>query len=181
MSERVKRIPLHTRRIEVQGFLREDGLWEVEGSLSDIKADSIELADRGLLPVGKPLHQMNLLLTVDKSLTIVEAIAEMNATPYQDCSRASEQYDKLVGIRIGPGWMDQVKNAIGRPTGCTHLTEMLPVLATGLMQTITGYRVHIENNDINTEQDKRMLLNSCFGFREGGRAEKIHWIDGKAE
>jgi hypothetical protein len=122
---------------------------------------------------------MKLTLTVDNSLLIIDVKAEMNATPYKDCPGASEQYSKLVGIRIAPGWMSEVKKMIDRPVGCTHLTEMLPVLATGLMQTIIGYQIHIVDKDVDTLRDKKKLLNSCFGYRSGGRAERIYWVNSK--
>ena len=32
------RSPLHTREITFQGYVREDGLWDIEGHLKDYKA-----------------------------------------------------------------------------------------------------------------------------------------------
>ena len=46
------REPIHTRRIECQGFLRQDGLWDIEGRLTDGKTYSFKNEYRGEVKVG---------------------------------------------------------------------------------------------------------------------------------
>ncbi|GGC06499.1 hypothetical protein GCM10011352_35890 [Marinobacterium zhoushanense] len=171
----VKRTPLHKRSIEVQGYLRDDGLWEVEGALVDTKGYDIDLPDRGRIPVGGYLHNMTLTLTVDDRLKIVDARAAIADSPYQDCPMAAQQYAALIGLTIRSGWMEEAKKAIGRVTGCTHLTELLPVLATAAIQTIRGY--HLQNTEgfNRSDKEKTMVQNTCFGFRDGGRAQRLLW------
>ena len=41
------RKPLHTRRITYEGFLREDGLFEMEAELVDTKGEVLHLVERG--------------------------------------------------------------------------------------------------------------------------------------
>ncbi|KEA64193.1 hypothetical protein ADIMK_1439 [Marinobacterium lacunae] len=171
----VKRTPLHKRSIDVQGYRREDGLWEVEGILRDTKSYEMKLPDRGAIAPGGYLHNMVLTLTVDDQLTIVDARAGMDDTPYQDCPMAAAQYAALIGLRIRSGWMDDAKKAIGRSTGCTHLTELLPVLATAAIQTIRGYHLQHTPGFNRSDTEKSMVMNTCFGFREGGRAQKLLW------
>ncbi|MCY0967381.1 DUF2889 domain-containing protein [Parathalassolituus penaei] len=170
----VKRTPLHRRNIDVQGYLRDDGLWEVEGVLRDTKSYEMDLIDKGRIPVGDALHHMTLTLTVNEQLQIVDARAGMHATPYQDCPAASQQYAALIGLQIRSGWMDDAKKAIGRATGCTHLTEMLPVLATAAIQTIRGYHLNFTPGFSNGDREK-VMLNTCYGFRVGGRAQNLLW------
>lgn len=171
----IKRTPLHRRKIDVQGYLREDGLWDIEGCLADTKGYEIHLIDRGDIPVGGYLHYMTLTITVDDNLTIRDVHAVLENTPYQDCPAAARQYQALIGLRIASGWMDEAKKAIGRVSGCTHLTEMLPVLATAAIQTIRGYNLHHSEGDDRSDRETAHMLNSCFGFRQGGRAQRLLW------
>lgn len=176
-SGTLKRTQIHNRNIDVKGFLREDGLWEVEATLADTKSHPINLPDRGEIAVGDHLHFMVLTLVVDDGLLIKEVRASMVDTPHQDCPGAAPQYQALVGVRIGRGWLDEAKAAIGRVSGCTHLTELLPVLATAAIQTINGYKLqHVEGHG-RSEQYKQRMLNSCYGFREDGRAVTRYWPD----
>lgn len=171
----VARKPLHNRNISIQGYSREDGLWEVEGVLKDTKGYPFELIDRGLIEVGDYLHQMTLTLVFDDSYTIREVRAQMHNTPYQDCHGAEPEYQRIVGIQIKKGWMEQVKTTLGRSASCTHLTEMLPALATAAMQTIRGYRLQFDPSYATGSEERQTVRNTCFGFREGGRAQKLLW------
>lgn len=175
--ENVDRALMHNRNIDVKGYLREDGLWEVEAVLADTKSHVINLPDRGDIPVGDHLHHMILTLVVDESLLIKEVRASMIDTPHSDCPGAEAPYQALVGVRIGSGWLDEARAAIGRVSGCTHLTELLPVLATAAIQTINGYKLHNIEGHGRSDKDKQRMLNSCHGFREGGRAVEYYWPD----
>jgi len=46
------REPIHTRRIEMQGYLRQDGLWDIEGRLTDGKSYAFKNDYRGEVKVG---------------------------------------------------------------------------------------------------------------------------------
>jgi len=170
-----KRTPLHRRNIDVQGYLRDDGLWEVEGILQDTKGYDITLLDRGNVPRGGFLHHLTLTLVFDTSLTIIDTRTSMIDTPYRDCPGAELQYKALVGLQIKKGWIDEVRKAIGRTTGCTHLTEMLPVLATAAMQTLRGQRLQNDPEYMAGSEERRGMLGSCHGFRIGGRAQIALW------
>ncbi|MDP2507136.1 DUF2889 domain-containing protein [Oceanobacter sp. 3_MG-2023] len=171
----VTRTPLHRRQIDVQGYLRSDGLWEVEATMMDTKHYAFHLRDKGELPVGSPLHDMTMTLAVDDRLVIREVRADMRSTPYRDCSGAGPRYDLLVGIKIRSGWINDVKEALGRSYACTHLTELLPVLATAAFQTIQGYRLQHEPGYASSPVNRKHMTNTCYGYREGGRADTILW------
>lgn len=177
MTTGIQRTPLHRRNIDVQGYLRSDGLWDIEAVLIDTKSYEMDLIDKGIIAVGESLHQMILTMTVDDDLNIVDMRAQMQATPYQDCPGAARQYAALIGLKIKSGWMDTAKRAIGRATGCTHLTELLPVLATAAIQTIRGYKMHNEPGYTNGEQERKGMTNSCYGYRDNGRAQNLLWPD----
>lgn len=171
----VTRTAMHRRNIDVQGYKRSDGLWDVEGVLQDTKGYDMKLSDKGVVPQGGYLHQMILTITIDDTLKIHEARAQMLDTPYLDCPGAAVSYDALVGLRIQKGWMDEAKKAVGRSTGCTHITEMLPVIATAAIQTIRGYRLQYEKGYASSGTERSGLMNTCHGFRIGGRAQARLW------
>ena len=174
-SASVTREPLHRRNIDVQGYRRSDGLWEVEAVMQDTKHYDLNLTDRGLLPVGEHLHDMTMALVVDDRLVIREVRADMRSTPYKDCSGAEVNYGALVGVKIRGGWMNDVKEKLGRPASCTHLTELLPVLATAAFQTIQGYRLEYDREYAGSPKNRKHMQDTCFGYRQGGRADNLLW------
>ena len=77
---------MHRRSIQCDGFLRDDGLWEVEAWLRDTKP-FLQPASRfrDELPPGDPVHDIGLRLAIDDTMTIREAEAMMRGTPYPTC------------------------------------------------------------------------------------------------
>jgi hypothetical protein len=132
------REPLHRRSIEIHGFKRADGLYDIEGHLVDTKPVDFRLAS-GMRPAGQPIHDMWLRITVDATLTIVDAAAAMDGVPFVDhCGKIVPAYRKLVGLAIRPGYNHRVKELLGGVQGCTHVTELAGVLATAAFQTMAG-------------------------------------------
>lgn len=137
----VPRRPIHTRRIAFEGFLREDGLWDIDCELRDTKADPIEMRERGTLPAGEPVHLLRVRLTVDDSLTIRDVRTGVLNVPFDECHKpAAEPMKKLVGLTMGPGWRKAIDGAIGGVAGCTHLRELVFNAATAAFQMIPHYR-----------------------------------------
>jgi hypothetical protein len=135
---KAKREPLHRRAIEIRGWKREDGLFDIEGHLVDTKDVDFRLA-AGVRPAGAPIHSMWLRLTVDRTLTIVDAAACTDAMPYvNECDRITPDYRKLVGLAIRPGYHQRVKELFAGVQGCTHITELAGTMATAAFQTLAG-------------------------------------------
>src|SRR5690606_35863619 len=65
LSPAVPRRHIHTRRIECRGYLREDGLWDIEAWLEDSKTYAFDNETRGEVQPGGPVHDMVARLTVD--------------------------------------------------------------------------------------------------------------------
>ena len=42
LSPPAPREPIHTRAIDLRGYRREDGLWDIEGHLTDVKCYDFE-------------------------------------------------------------------------------------------------------------------------------------------
>lgn len=75
------RTPLHLRRIEMRGFRRDDGLYEIDGRVTDTKFHTVHLEPRGDIAPGDPLHDMWVRLIVDQSLLVHDIVAVSDSTP----------------------------------------------------------------------------------------------------
>ena len=129
---------LHHRSIHVRGYKRDDGLFDIEGHLDDSKDVDFKLQS-GVRPAGESVHAMWLRITIDRTLTIVDAEAVAEATPYPSyCDQIVPDYKKLIGLAIRPGFSAQVKRLFSGTRGCTHITDLIGMVATTAFQTIAG-------------------------------------------
>ncbi|MBX9595612.1 MAG: DUF2889 domain-containing protein [Roseomonas sp.] len=127
---------IHTRAIEMQGFARADGLYDIEAHLVDTKTYPFENMDRGAIPAGEPLHGMWLRLVVGEDMVIRACEASTDFAPYAVCPGAAPNFAALAGVSIGMGFNRAVKDRVGGSVGCTHLRELLAQMATVAFQTI---------------------------------------------
>jgi hypothetical protein len=129
------RKPIHLRRISCEGFEREDGLFEIEGLLIDTKPNPVELVT-GRLAAGKPIHQMRVVWVIDRERTILQVRASTEHSPYPVCGEIAPAYSQLVGLRIEPGFTAAVKRMFRSVRGCSHMTELLPPMASTAFQML---------------------------------------------
>jgi len=164
---------IHHRRIDCKGYQREDGLWDIEGYLVDVKTYDIDNFDRGTVRAGEPVHDMWLRITLDEDFLIHEAEAVTDASPYYVCPAITENFRKLKGIQIKPGWRKAVNKLLGGTSGCTHLVELLNPLATAAFQSmylIKAREIHSSHPD-----KKPFLLDTCHAFARNSPVVKRQW------
>ena len=171
------REPIHTRRIEMQGFLREDGLWDIEGRLTDGKSYAFKNDHRGEVKVGDFIHEMWLRLTVDDTLTIVAVEAATDNSPFAVCPAILPDFQNLKGLKIAKGFNAKVFELFGGVRGCTHHVELIGRLATVAFQTIFPYRNRMSDRTGEPVQNNRRmrLLNTCHAFAETGELAQKIW------
>jgi hypothetical protein len=166
----------HTRQIECRGYRREDGLWDIEGHLTDIKSYAFDNAFRGRVEAGVPVHDMWVRLTVDAGLKVHAAEAETVAGPYRICPQAAPAVEQLAGLTIGPGWRGKVRQRIGGTNGCTHIVEMLQPLATVAFQTVFADRRKWSDETKQPDKsEKPPHIDSCYALRSDGEAVREHY------
>ena len=85
----VPRDELHLRRIELRGFRRGDGLFDVEARMVDTKTHELPLADGRIVPAGEPVHDMSIRLVVDEALNVIDIVASTDASPFGICPEAT--------------------------------------------------------------------------------------------
>ena len=61
---------LHTRRYEFNGYRRADGLWDIEGRMTDVKSYGFDNDYRGRIGPEEPLHDMRIRLTLDDDFVV---------------------------------------------------------------------------------------------------------------
>ena len=136
LSASVPRQFLHRRAIDIRGYQRDDGLFDIEAHLEDTKSYPFENQDRGTVHPGEALHGMWMRLVVDEAMVIRACEASSDFTPYTICPQAAPNFAALAGLVIGPGFTRAVKERVGGVQGCTHLRELLGQMATVAFQTI---------------------------------------------
>lgn len=140
LSPPADREHLHTRAIDLRGYARADGLYDIEAHLVDTKSYPFENQDRGTIAPGEALHGMWVRMTVGEDMVIRACEAVSDFTPYTICPQAAPNFASLAGVSIGPGFNMLVKEKVGGTKGCTHLREVLAQMATVAFQTIGPMR-----------------------------------------
>ena len=168
------RKPIHTRRIEVQGFEREDGLWDIEAHLVDTKAvpHSRRHGGRDRKP-GEAVHDMWLRLTIDLDMVVHDVEASTDAGPYPICGDITVNFKRLIGLKIGPGWRKEIRARVGGVEGCTHMVELLGPLGTTAFQA-TG-RAREARNAGQPITKKPYQIGSCHVYKEDAAAVRERW------
>lgn len=134
----VPRTLVHTRCIVLQGWKREDGLWDIEARLTDVKDHDYALAS-GLRRKGEPVHDMWVRVTIDKDFNVINAAASIDAAPYPGgCDTIVPAYRRIVGLNLAGGFRRAVAEMFGTVDGCSHLTELLSCLPTAAIQTFAS-------------------------------------------
>jgi len=162
---------MHRRSVECQGYLRHDGLWEVEARLVDTKPFIQHDRYRGVLQPGDPVHDITLRLAVDDRMTIIEAETTMRATPYPTCIEVEPILQRLVGERIGNGWRALVRQKIGRLETCTHLSELLGPAVTALFQTMSHGKTPEHRDSLDGQRgagERPFFIGGCHSWRTDG-------------
>lgn len=175
------RQPLHTRKVHCQGYIRDDGLFDIEGEIVDTKSYPFDNHHRGTVHAGEPVHHMRVRITVDNDLNIVEAEAVSLDTPYDVCPFGALNFKRLKGLRIGPGYMRKVKERYGRSQGCTHILELMYPLGTTAYQTVYPYLESKRQEEEGISEGESMrpaaLLNTCHAFSKHSPVVKHLWPD----
>jgi len=133
-----ERTRIHARNVQLSGFKRTDGLWDIEARLTDTKDHDYPISS-GLRLQGDAVHDMWVRVTIDHQMGIVDAMACTDAMPYVGyCDRITPDYSKLIGLNLFHGFRKAVKDRFANTHGCSHLSEMLMFLPTVALQTFAS-------------------------------------------
>jgi hypothetical protein len=137
------RTRLHTRRVSYEGFRRDDGLFDLEGHLTDVKDHDYALLT-GLRPAGVPVHDMWARVTIGTDFVIRSIEVSTDSMPYDACDRIEPAYGKLAGASLLHGFRKTLYDTMGGVRGCSHVTELLAHAPPAAIQMFAGLRREIE-------------------------------------
>ena len=164
----VARQLMHLRQVELAAFMRDDGLWDLEVSLSDRKTQVFAGGARDH-PAGTPIHNLTFVLTVDTQGCVTAATADMKAVPFDgSCQAAADDYALLVGLNLFDGFRARLRERIGSRQGCSHLSDMALMLPTLAIQSFAGVIYPVRDDGMQTQRPPP--LDRCRGLGSDGEA-----------
>jgi hypothetical protein len=176
LPEAAAREKKHHRKIDCEGFLRDDGLWDIDVHMVDTRTYDCgydTLHRGGVIEAGEPVHDMWLRFTIDLDFLIHDVHAASEQTPFSICPRAAEAMHALIGLRIGYGWMRRVRERIGADISCTHLMDLLGQLAATSYQTL---HAALEEREAKHEsRTKPPIIDTCLALSSNGEVVKSRW------
>jgi hypothetical protein len=173
LSPAEPRRALHQRSIELQGYVRLDGLYDIEARMADTKSCALTVGDSRHVAPGEPLHDMSIRLVVNDRLDLIEIEACIDASPFGICSEATRALQSLVGLRIGSGWSAAIRERLGGRKGCTHLAELLRPLATVAFQTLWQLRESLPAAV--DASGKPRKIDSCHAYASDREVVRRRW------
>ena len=144
LSDPAPRALSHTRNLELKAYERQDGLWDIEGHITDVKEDDYSM--------------------LDSERTADQPEAQMDVGAHGPCPLATPNYSRLEGLKMGPGWNRAVRERLGGVVGCTHLNEMLAQMATTAMQSLFEVVENMEDKGDGKLFLSPGLHNSCYAY-----------------
>ncbi|MFT3814932.1 MAG: DUF2889 domain-containing protein [Acidovorax sp.] len=173
-ADGVTREELHWRRIDMRGFRRSDGLFEVEARLTDRKAHDFAPPSGGRhVAAGDTVHDHGLRVVFGEDMVIREIATAIRAYPYRECPGGGDTLQAMVGVRIGPGWNSELRKRLPAGDTCTHLKEMLAPLASAAFQTM--YSVRTSFVDERGAQGRPRKIDSCYAYGASRELVALQW------
>ncbi len=145
----------------------EGGVLSIAGTLRDTRLDGL-------------LHHIVVRAEVGMEDGRIHAIeGEMPCVPYSDCQHSLLTLQKLVGERIVPGFTQMVRDVVGSPQGCTHLSVLVTNLGHASVQGRGALAVSKmgggdEALDFMRRQAVELeIIGNCYSWREDGPLMKM--------
>lgn len=162
-SAAVEREVLHHRQIDMRGYRRSDGLFEVEGRVTDRKPfDFTPASSDRTIPAQQAIHDMGVRLIFDASMLVVDVQTFTDAAPYEICPAGGAALQAMKGVRIGQGWSGEVRRRLVGAESCTHLKELLLPMATAAIQAMSPVNAH--KGDRLDANGRPWQIDACYAY-----------------
>jgi hypothetical protein len=112
---------------------------------------------------------VRLLIGEEMPSKILDAEAEMNTIPFEDCAPAIGSVKRLVGMEIVPGFSKAAKDRLGRLEGCSHLTSLILTMGSAIVQGMGAHRRRTPTSQEDRERLLQLAKNTCCAWREDGQ------------
>ena len=147
-----------------------EGKLMVVGTLKDERFQEFHALAGEVLPGGIIHHLTIRLLMNAASLLIEDVSVEMKTVPEEACLETCHCLDALKGLTITKGFTVKAKKLAGGKQGCTHLMELLLVMAPAAFQGRIAYRGRVPIN-LDAQRIRGVidvLVDTCHAWREDG-------------
>ena len=162
---------IHTRNISVRCYETGEEAILVEGSLADERLFPFFLYSANEARGPGVVHHMIIRLRLSlPELKILDADAEMPVVPVFECREIAESVRRLIGLRIRPGFTNEVRRLLAKTAGCLHLTHLILAMSSAAVQGLWTYysRKKTGGPVRMPEMDGSMIVDSCWLWRGDG-------------
>ncbi|MFW7343206.1 DUF2889 domain-containing protein [Pollutimonas sp. H1-120] len=157
----------HSRSIHLQSYEREDGLWDLEALIEDLKAESFT-SQTTHFDCGVPIHLMALRVTVNQDMDVLEAEASMQRMPFPTiCPEAGLHVERLVGANLLKGFRKEIGKRLPAHERCSHISELAALLPTLAIQTMMPRMAAAEKKN-DPSAPRPLKIGGCHAWREDG-------------
>jgi len=167
LSESAPRSLLHTRHVRFHGYKRDDGWYDIEACMSDVKTTDFAIEGERTWQPGEPIHDMRARITIDTDLVVLSIEVVMEHVPYGECAAARPAVQSLVGCSMRKGWRRAIEDRLGAVRGCTHVRELLLNMGTAAFQTLAPMLV-IPDDEVRAP----LPLGGCVSWDPAGSMVK---------
>jgi hypothetical protein len=133
----------HSRSIHLQSYEREDGLWDLEALIEDLKAESFT-SQTTHFDCGVPIHRM----------------------PFPTiCPEAGLRVERLVGANLLKGFRKEITKRLPADERCSHISELAALLPTLAIQTMMPRMAAAEKKN-DPSAPRPLKIGGCHAWRE---------------
>ena len=160
LSKPAPREEMHNRTIEMRGYRREDGLYDIEGRITDIKTEFYQVSGGRPVPPNTLLHDMWVRLTIDEKLEVRMVESTTDFSPFPECPGAAAGLQALKGANMGKGWRKAISERLEGALGCTHVRELLNTMGSTAHQSMG--RIRRAKQGMPTVAPP--IVNTCYAY-----------------
>lgn len=151
----------------IESYECDDGTVDIELQLVDQKSFGFIDRERGPRDPGDPVHSINVRVSIDRNLEVLNIETDLDDMPFAYCQDAAANVPNLHGKRLDRGWRRSVREVLGATRGCTHLAELLGLAPTVAFQTQAIQRSKSGSaigKDDATHQEPPFFIGGCYSW-----------------
>ncbi|MCG6909058.1 MAG: DUF2889 domain-containing protein [Deltaproteobacteria bacterium] len=166
--DKSKQKKIHTRRIDMATYEKDDRSIVVEGVLHDERLVEVYRPTGEKTGAG-PIHHMVIRMQVGRANLVIEAIdVEIGTAPHEACREALDSLKPVIGMPIAAGFTARIKEIVGGANGCAHLVALLNAMAPAALQGAWNALARTPMNPGHLAAAVERIKDTCMLWREDG-------------
>ncbi len=163
--------PIQQRSITIKTFEVDDDILAIEGTLTDERLCKTYIYLLSAIVDPSTIHHITVRIMVSVPDLIIKSVhTDMHEVPSDVCRTIKDIGDKLVGLSLARGFINNIKRLLGGTNGCLHIYNLLLSMRSAAFQGFFTYcsRVQEDGSLRNLHFDESLLVNSCHLWSESG-------------